>query len=67
VLSGALSEGAVPIRPRLRAVVMVSHAVRCLEFQAIEGSLVLNSMAFLSTELIETSVDCGRGWRVDPR
>jgi hypothetical protein len=54
VLSRALSEGPVPMRPRLKTMVMVmvSHAVRCLDFQATGGSLV-----FLVHDLLFHGVD----------
>jgi hypothetical protein len=41
VLSRALPEDAVPMTPRLKTLVMVSHAVRCLDFRAIRGSIVV--------------------------
>ena len=39
--------------------VMVSHAVRCLDFRAIRGSIVVLVHDLLFTELIALSVDPG--------
>lgn len=39
MLSRAVPEDAVPMRQRPKTMAMVSHAVRCLDFQAMGGSL----------------------------
>ena len=59
MLFRALPEGPVPMRPRLKTMVMVSHAVRCLDFRAIRGSIVVLVHDLLFTELIALSVDPG--------